>query len=104
MIYRSKTGRYSLPAIVNTTTETIYEESVRRGFMDPLTDHDNVHLTVLTGGRPGGRLPDTDPNLPQAPPGGTYQESNIPWAGEMEGDWKYEDQPPGTWAWPNLHR
>ena len=104
VIYRSKTGRYSLPAKVSVTQESIYQASVDAGLIHPLSTPDHVHLVVFTGGSVGGRLPGTNPAIPQAPPGGTYQEFDIPWAGELVGDWEYADQPPGTWAWPNLNR
>lgn len=101
VIYRSRTDRYSVPAIINTTMETLVREMVEGGYIDPLDSVDHVHLTVLTGGRAGKRHPDTDPAIPQAPPGGSYQEFNIPYA-DMNGNWHYDEQPPGTWAWPSL--
>lgn len=98
--YRSRTGRYTLPAVINTTVDTIYPPSVEAGNIPPLTHPKRVHLTVFTGGTVGTRLPDTDPAIPQAPPGGTYQEHDIPfWQAPQDDEWVNDDQPPGTWTW-----
>lgn len=115
--YRSKTGRYTCPAIITAITATLYQPAVDGGHIKPLTDETHVHLHVLTPGIPGERLPGTDPSIGQANPGGYYQEFDVPfWDSEMRGP--LEDrlavilgpgtpeeeggsvQPAGTWTWP----
>lgn len=54
--YRSRTGNYDVPAIVNCTVNTIYQPGVELGYVPPISKTDNVHLTVLTPGRPGMRV------------------------------------------------
>lgn len=96
VIYRSRTGAYDVPAIVNCTPESIYPPGVEGGFVPALTGEDHVHLTVLTPGKPGMRASADD--FLAKPPGaisenvaGCYQEWDIPHdpAGA-----------PGTWRWP----
>lgn len=83
--YRSKTGKYTMPAIVSATKETLYKGGVDAGRVPPITSDMNVHLTVFTPG-------DEHPN-------GSYQEFDIPHfysAGNEE--------QPGTWHWdPKLY-
>jgi hypothetical protein len=104
--YRSKTGRYTLPADVAVTVDTIYPPAVEAGFMPPLDDENHVHLIVKTAGIPGTRLPDTDPSIKAQNMGGTYVEHNIPfWDPEVDGGavgdgWADDQQPAGTWTWP----
>lgn len=105
VLYRSKTGRYTLPADIAVTVDTIYRPAVDAGFMVDLTDTLHVHLIVKTAGLQGARLPDTDPSIAAQAAGGTYQEHNIPfwlppdgWMPPSAGD--YSDQEPGTWTWP----
>lgn len=52
VIYRSKTGDYSLSAIVTATTASINLKGVEAGYVPPLTDEDHVHLVVFTPGLP----------------------------------------------------
>lgn len=91
VIYRSRTGRYSVPAVVTATVDTLYRPAVEGGHIPDLIDRDHVHLTVLTPGTPGERLPDTDPSIGTLNAGGTYQEWDIPYD---------PDGAPGTWSWP----
>lgn len=110
--YRSKTGRYTLPADVIVTVDTIFQPAVKAGFMPPLDDDQHVHLLVKTAGIPGSRLPDTDPSIVSQNQGGTYVEHNIPfwdpavdewrnsYAGARPSNWADHDQPEGTWTWP----
>jgi hypothetical protein len=94
--YRSRTGNYSVPAMVNCTTDSIYQPGVEAGHVPALQTTDRVHLTVFTPGRPGMRgeadnfvvAPDEEvsENL-----NGCYQEWNIPYD---------PDGGPGTWKWP----
>jgi hypothetical protein len=94
--YRSRTGNYSVPAVINATIDTIYQPGVEEGHVPAITSKDRVHLTVFTPGRPGLRV-EAD-NFVVAPEeevsenvAGTYQEWNIPFD---------DDGGPGTWRWP----
>lgn len=105
VVYRSRTGNYSIPALINATTETLFRPNVEAGYLDDLSSDTHVHLTCLTPGRPNARKDAPDfvvrPEVPAAPNvGGLYQEWDIPqW--EAPGDsWAYDEQPAGTWAWP----
>jgi hypothetical protein len=103
--YRSRTGNYSIPAVVNCTTDSIYQPGVEHGFVPPLSAVDNVHLTVFTPGKPGLRaLADAVEPAPGAENfvvpsphpisenvAGCYQEWDIPYD---------PDGGPGTWRWP----
>lgn len=99
--YRSKTGRYSLPAVVAATPKTLFEPAVAAGFVPELTAADHVHLVVFTAGLAGNRLPDTDPAIKAEAFGGTYQEHDIPFWGSPTDSWDQELQPAGTWTWPS---
>jgi hypothetical protein len=120
VIYRSRTGRYDVPAIVTATPDTLDPQGVElyhstngeKGV--PPLDGDNVHLTVLTPGLPGFRAQGlagegghrarrarsvADRPMPAQGygenGGGTYQEWNVPY------DARWDAQPgPGTWRWP----
>lgn len=81
--YRSKTGNYTLPAIITATRDSLWPEGVERGDVPALSDDGlHVHLHVLTPGSLRG-----------------YQEHDVPFhAGELvEGP---DAQEPGTWKWP----
>lgn len=85
VIYRSKTGNYDLPAIVNCTTATLDPEGVKLRHVPQLDYLDCVHLTVFTCGAAGG----------------SYQEFNIPMSGFSPATATDGDEPqPGTWRWP----
>lgn len=98
--YRSKTGRYSVPAIITATQQTLYQPAVDGGHIKPLSSETHVHLHVLTPGIPGERLPDTDPTIGQANPGGYYQEHDVPFSEVVDTTPGFSGQEPGTWAWP----
>lgn len=110
--YRSRTGRYSVPAIITATQDTLYQPAIDGGHIHPLESETHVHLTVLTPGIPGERLADTDPNITSVNEGGSYQEFNIPfWDSHMNGPLdervalvtgpgNQSQQPAGTWCWP----
>lgn len=110
--YRSKTGRYSVPAMITATHDTLYPPSVEGGHIPALSSDTHVHLHVLTPGLPGHRLPDTDPSIGQANPGGYYQEHDVPfWDSHsngpldqrimrVTGPGEESEQPAGTWCWP----
>lgn len=57
VIYRSKTGDYSLAAIVTATRASINALGVERGFVPAITEPDRVHLAVMTPGRVAGETP-----------------------------------------------
>lgn len=107
VLYRSKTGRYTLAADVIGTEQSLFQPGVDAGMVPSLDSDMHVHLLVKTPGKPGGRLPDTDPSIAAVPMGGTYVEYNIPFwdpieatAGNGRGNWELDDQPAGTWTWP----
>lgn len=98
VIYRSRTGDYDVPAIVNCTTGTLNTKGVEAGHVPDLSSDRHVHLTVLTPGKPGMRRDAGDFKV-ESPHGrgenvsGCYQEWDI-----AQG----EPGPPqpGTWRWP----
>jgi hypothetical protein len=109
VIYRSRTGAYSVPAIITATHQTLNPAGVAGGHIADLTGEHHVHLTVLTPGKPGKRGEATDFVARADAPisenvAGCYQEWDVPWAGSRGGqplDTSPEsDQPAGTWAWP----
>lgn len=102
--YRSRTGKYTVPAIITATKDTLIEENVEKGYIEGLTDQTHVHLTVFTPGKPGKRGDANDFEArPDAPisenVAGCYQEWDVPQhTGAIFFD--YEKQPAGTWMWP----
>jgi hypothetical protein len=103
VVYRSRTGRYDVPAIITATTGTLdpqgvelFEESNGERGVPPLSSPDHVHLTVFTPGLPGFRaqglhgagdtpLAERDQSARGEPrqgygenTGGSYQEWNVP--------------------------
>jgi hypothetical protein len=99
VVYRSRTGTYSIPAIVNATVDTLNPDGVAAGHVPDLSSNTHVHLTVFTPGKPGMRGGAGDFKV-ESPHGrgenvsGCYQEWDIPF------DDSDEDQAPGTWRWP----
>jgi hypothetical protein len=84
VIYRSRTGRYSLPAIITATSDTINQAGVDAGHIPPITLSGNVHLHVFTPGSQQG-----------------YQEHDVPQAAIADtAPGEDSEQPPGSWAWP----
>lgn len=77
--YQSKKNPYILPAIITATTETLWDEGVKRGDVQKLSSDTHVHLLVLT---PGSAL--------------MYAESDVPMvAGPREatpGSWWFLDR------------
>lgn len=116
VVYRSRTGNYSVPAKITATTDTLYRPNVDAGYIAGLSSDTHVHLTVFTPGRPGIRgaenvdmvVPDSDarPIFPNV--AGLYQEYDVPfwdpatYDGEIPPDLAdvYAIQPAGTWMWP----
>lgn len=69
VLYRSRTGDYTMAAIVIANTRSINPLGVERGQVPPLTDDSHVHLTVLSPGLPPVETPDrttvlVDPKKP----------------------------------------
>lgn len=128
--YRSRTGNYTVPAIITCTTATlapkgveVFEASVtaRQAFLEafepgvhapadipplqgvpPLSSDMHVHLAVMTPGMPGMRADAQD----------FVVESDFPRSENVAGTYQEWDVPlwepydendeqrPGTWAWP----
>lgn len=115
VIYRSRTGAYSVPAIVTSTTETLAQQGVDLGHVPALTSENHIHLTVFTPGRPGLRALAADFVARVDAPisenvAGCYQEWDVPPAGPR-GGMPLDTSPgqdtegaitqaAGTWAWP----
>jgi hypothetical protein len=98
VVYRSKTGKYVVPAVIAATVDTLYRPAVEEGHVAELTDESHVHLVVFTPGFAGHRNSTTTPEQAakltalSTPAGGTYQEFDI----------AYDEtgETPGTWSWP----
>jgi hypothetical protein len=98
VLYRSRTGDYTVPAIVTATVDTLNPKGVELGHVPALTGDQHVHLTVLTPGKPGKRRGADDFLVESEHPrsenvAGCYQEWDIA-AGDPG------DHGPGTWIWP----
>jgi len=98
--YRSKTGKYDLPAVVTATVATLDPEGVSLGHVPELTSPSRVHLTVFTCGKAGTSRGDNPVNNEAA--GGSYQEFNIPQfvVEEIGADQEAAEIVAGTWRWP----
>lgn len=103
--YRSRTGNYSVPAVINCTTNSIYQPGVEAGFVPPISQIDNVHLTVLTPGKPGLRQ-SAGEDAPVAGAENFLVTSPYPISENVSGCYQEWDIPydvaggPGTWKWP----
>lgn len=103
--YRSRTGNYTVPAIVTCTTDSIYQPGVEAGFVPPLTSPAHVHLTVFTPGTPGLRTL-TNEDTPVAGAENFVVKSQYPISENVSGCYQEWDIPydalcsPGTWCWP----
>jgi hypothetical protein len=100
VIFRSRTGKYDIPAIVTATKETLNPDGVAAGAIPDLTGDDHVHLTVFTAGFPGQREGANDFEVESVHArsenvSGCYQEWDIPYD-----DVRDAHVPPGTWRWP----
>lgn len=118
VLYRSRTGTYTMPALISATTASLYQPNVDAGHVAPLSSDTNVHLGVITCGIPGhvsARTLDQHPELadtdrPNMPAGGTFAEWDIPFwdprtatgDGQLDAwlDGDLTAQPAGTWTWP----
>jgi hypothetical protein len=99
VIYRSRTGDYSVPAIITASKATLNRAGVDAGHVPDLTSDDHVHLTVFTPGKPGMRRAAENFLVESAEPrsenvAGCYQEWDVPQSNTQGA------QPAGTWAWP----
>lgn len=98
VVYRSRTGNYDVPAVVNCTVDTIDPKGVELGHVPALSSPSHVHLTVFTPGKPGMRREaddfETEPVARSENVAGCYQEWDIPMAEEGE------EIPAGSWRWP----
>lgn len=129
VVYRSRTGNYSVPAMVTATVDsladvgvrrvaaavrdpsstaghiTVFEDSGGERGVPPLSSPSHVHLAVLTPGLPGLRVEAQDFKV-ESPHGrsenvaGAYQEWDVPFHGGAVGPDEYDVQAPGTWCWP----
>lgn len=99
VIYRSRTGSYSVPAIVTATQATLNPDGVAAGHVPALSSIGHVHLTVFTPGQPGLRTGAGD-FLVESEHGrsenvaGCYQEWDVPF------DALIGEPQPGSWHWP----
>ena len=97
--YRSRSGSYSMPAVIAATRSDLNRDNVEAGYIPDIDDDESVHLVVFTAGTPGQRNPATDAEIGKGAVAGsgTLQEWNVPyWAEEFPG----QEQPAGTWTWP----
>lgn len=78
VLYRSRTGNYTLPAVVTATQDTLWAEGVERGDVPGLASEQHVHLHVFTPGTQG-----------------SYAEHDVPMDDRAAGE-----QAPGSWRWP----
>jgi hypothetical protein len=109
VVYRSRTGDYDIPAIINCTVDTLNAKGVELGHVPALSSDMHVHLTVFTPGKPGLRR-DADDFKVESPHGrgenvaGCYQEWEIPfWQAGVDGEQRASTQPwPGSWRWPTI--
>jgi hypothetical protein len=107
VVYRSRTGDYDVPAVVNATRETLNAKGVELGHVPDLSSDTHVHLTVFTPGKPGMRR-GADDFLVESEHGrsenvaGCYQEWDIPFDGTVDAvpAGNPDDVAPGTWRWP----
>ena len=109
VIYRSRTGDYDVPAIVNATQATLNPKGVEAGYVPELTSENHVHLTVLTPGIPNtghsakeaeeSTFQTRGPVAAQPSSGGSYQEWDIPPA-PLNAVSNEPEPTPGTWRWP----
>lgn len=100
--YVSRTGTYTLPAIVNCARSSIYQPGVDAGFVPDLSSDDHVHLTVFSPGRPGVRITAGETPGSEA----FVNPSKYPVSENMSGcyqEWDIDHDEAGgagTWHWP----
>lgn len=111
VLYRSRTGLYTVPAIVAATEDTLAQSGIaawvrsgRTAGTPPLSSALHVHLVVCTPGIPrcGMNMPKEalalmhEDVMPSENMAGTYQEWDVAFDG---GDQDVE-QEPCSWRWP----
>ena len=102
--YRSRTGNYTVPAIITATKSTLWQPGVDQGHVPALDDELHVHLTVFTPGKPGLRGKAEDFVARADAPvsenvAGCYQEWNVPFSISHDPAGPH-DPAPGCWTWP----
>lgn len=104
VMFRSRTGNYTVPAIIVATVDTLFKPGVEAGHVPGLSTAEHVHLVVFTPGKPGKRATADDFEAPSEHAisenvAGTYQEWDVPIDDTFVGR-AGEVQKPGTWVWP----
>lgn len=95
--YRSKTGNYTLPAMITATHETLWPEGVALGEVPALSSEAHVHLQVFT---PGIAESYPEHDVPFYPgPRSDVGHFAAAIAGVSPPDGPPE-QPAGSWRWP----
>lgn len=107
VFFRSRTGDYTMPAMVTARHDTLHPAGVEGGHLPAITAKDRLHLTIFTPGLPPDVMP-TNPGIVIDPDrdlgdrvvgpfekgtelegnqfvgmaqfGGTYAEYDIPWS------------------------
>jgi hypothetical protein len=107
VIYRSRTGEYDVPAIINCTTDSLNPKGVEAGHIPALSSDTHVHLTVFSPGKPGLRLGAQNFVKESA---ATFGDEQVPVSENVSGcyqewDVAYDEVrdaevPAGTWRWP----
>lgn len=104
VVYRSRTGAWSVPAIVAATQDTLNRELVEGGYCPDLSGSRCVHLVVFSPGRPMTAQEQVERQANFVAPsehgadvnmGGTFREWDVR-MGTNDGP----TQEPGTWRWP----
>lgn len=117
VIFRSRTGKYDVPAIITATAATLnpegvaaYERSLAKAHalgsgallgVPPLSSDTHVHLTVFTPGIPGQHANADDFVAPPSTGligenvAGCYQEFDVP-----QDEIRDAHAEPGSWRWP----
>ena len=98
VVYRSRTGDYDVPAIINATKASLNPKGVELGHVPDLSSDTHVHLTVFTPGKPGMRRDADDFKVESEHDrsenvAGCYQEWDIPFvdvgAHVLPGSWRW---------------
>lgn len=123
--YRSRTGAYTVPAVVAATVDSLSRGAVEAKLIPDLSSPMHVHLTVLSPGLPVvGQNASLDalgdpPQVRELPPGarsfnlaGTYQEwdvrffdpHGVPVSCAPTPQGHKAEQLAGSWTWPGGRR
>ncbi len=126
--FRSRTGAWTVPAIITATVDSLHRGNVEAGHIPDLSSPDHVHLTVLTPGKPGHVSDETwdthpelaDPARINRPAGGSFNEWDVAYweptpeeafdaaivldvelaSSPYPAGFDFSVQPAGTWMWP----